>query len=68
VRALQRAAHQLLGVERARLRIGAFSSSLAGIVPELVERLRRASPDVQVLVHEATVRRWRARYSRASCT
>jgi DNA-binding transcriptional LysR family regulator len=38
--------------ERARLRIGAFSSSLAGIVPELVDRLRRAAPDVQVLVHE----------------
>jgi DNA-binding transcriptional LysR family regulator len=38
--------------ERARLRIGAFSSALAGLVPELVERLRRTSPDAEVLVQE----------------
>jgi molybdate transport repressor ModE-like protein len=43
---------ELSQAERARLRIGAFSSALAGLVPELVARLRRASPDVEVLVQE----------------
>jgi DNA-binding transcriptional LysR family regulator len=43
---------ELARAERARLRIGAFSSALAGLVPELVERLRRTSPDVEVLVQE----------------
>jgi DNA-binding transcriptional LysR family regulator len=43
---------ELEAAEAARLRIGAFSSALAGLVPELVERLRRASPAVEVLVQE----------------
>src|SRR3954466_14737148 len=43
---------QLKTAEGARLRIGAFSSALAGLVPELVECLRRASPAAEVLVQE----------------
>jgi DNA-binding transcriptional LysR family regulator len=43
---------ELAGAERARLRIGAFSSVLAGLVPELVMRLIDAAPDVEVLVQE----------------
>ena len=42
----------LAHAEDARLRIGGFSSSLAVLVPELVERLRQASPDAEVLVQE----------------
>src|SRR4051794_33120152 len=43
---------ELEAAEGARLRIGAFSSALAGLVPELVERLQRASPGAEVLVQE----------------
>ncbi len=43
---------ELTGAQRARLRIGAFSSSLAALVPEAVQRLRRAVPDPEVQVQE----------------
>jgi DNA-binding transcriptional LysR family regulator len=43
---------ELTGAERTRLRIGAFSSSLAALVPEAVQRLRRAVPDAEVQVQE----------------
>jgi DNA-binding transcriptional LysR family regulator len=43
---------ELTNAERSRLRIGAFSSALAGLVPALVERLQRTSPDAEVLVQE----------------
>jgi molybdate transport repressor ModE-like protein len=37
---------------RARLRIGAFPTALAGLVPEAIARVRRAHPDVEVSVDE----------------
>jgi DNA-binding transcriptional LysR family regulator len=37
---------------RARLRIGAFPTALAGLVPEAIARIRRAHPDVRVIVDE----------------
>ena len=43
---------ELTDAERGRLRIGAFSSSLAALVPETVRRLRDAYPDAEVLVQE----------------
>src|SRR5215207_3481139 len=43
---------ELTGAERTRLRIGAFSSSLAALVPEAVQRLRRAVPEAEVQVQE----------------
>src|SRR5688572_27413054 len=36
--------------ERARLRIGAFPSALAGLVPAAIARLRDAHPDTKVAV------------------
>ena len=43
---------EIAGVERTRLRIGGFSSSLAALVPESVRRLRVAHPDAEVLVQQ----------------
>jgi DNA-binding transcriptional LysR family regulator len=43
---------ELAGIERTRLRIGAFSSALAALVPETVRRLRAAVPEAEVLVQE----------------
>jgi DNA-binding transcriptional LysR family regulator len=40
--------------ERARLRIGAFPTALAGLVPGAVAHLRRAHPDVKVTFDEGT--------------
>ena len=40
--------------ERARLRIGAFPSALAGLVPAAIARLRDAHPDTKVAVDEGT--------------
>jgi DNA-binding transcriptional LysR family regulator len=39
---------------RARLRIGAFPTALAGFVPAAIERLRREQPDGKVVVDEGT--------------
>jgi len=39
--------------ERTRLRLGAFPSALAGVVPAAVARMREAAPEVEVLVDEA---------------
>src|SRR3954452_8885041 len=43
---------ELAGAERTRLRIGAFSSALAALVPDTVRRVRAAFPDAEVLVQE----------------
>jgi DNA-binding transcriptional LysR family regulator len=43
---------EIADVERTRLRIGGFSSSLAALVPESVRRLRVAHPDAEVLVQQ----------------
>jgi DNA-binding transcriptional LysR family regulator len=43
---------ELVAEDGGRLRIGAFSSSLAALVPETVRRLRAAFPDAEVLVQE----------------
>src|SRR3954452_11432689 len=40
--------------ERARLRIGAFPTALAGLVPAAIARLRVRFPDTQVTVDEGT--------------
>jgi DNA-binding transcriptional LysR family regulator len=40
--------------ERTRLRLGAFPSALAGVVPAAVARLRETEPDLEVLVDEAS--------------
>ncbi len=40
--------------ERARLRIGAFPTALAGLVPAAIERLRRDYPVIKVTVDEGT--------------
>jgi molybdate transport repressor ModE-like protein len=40
--------------ERARLRIGAFPTALAGFVPAAVGRLRRVHPDAEVTFDEGT--------------
>ncbi|MEA2219128.1 MAG: hypothetical protein QOJ35_1754 [Solirubrobacteraceae bacterium] len=40
--------------ERARLRIGAFPTALAGFVPAAIARLRRTYPDMKVAVDEGT--------------
>jgi molybdate transport repressor ModE-like protein len=40
--------------QRARLRIGAFPTALAGFVPAAIERLRQAYPDGKVIVDEGT--------------
>jgi DNA-binding transcriptional LysR family regulator len=39
---------------RARLRIGAFPTALAGLVPEAIARVRRTHPDVRVIVDEGS--------------
>jgi DNA-binding transcriptional LysR family regulator len=39
---------------RARLRIGAFPTALAGLVPEAIARVRRAHPEVEVSVDEGS--------------
>src|SRR5918996_227648 len=39
---------------RTRLRIGAFPTALAGIVPAAIERLRMQHPDTKVTVDEGT--------------
>ena len=39
---------------RARLRIGALPTALAGLVPAAIERLRRTDPDIQVTFDEGT--------------
>jgi DNA-binding transcriptional LysR family regulator len=39
--------------ERMRLRIGAFPSALACLIPKSVARLRRQAPDSEVLIEEA---------------
>jgi DNA-binding transcriptional LysR family regulator len=54
---LELAAAQLAGAaggERARLRIGAFPTALAGFVPAAIARLRARFPDTKVLVDEGT--------------
>jgi DNA-binding transcriptional LysR family regulator len=54
---LELAAAQLQGAargERARLRIGAFPTALAGFVPAAIARLRARFPDTKVLVDEGT--------------
>jgi DNA-binding transcriptional LysR family regulator len=43
---------ELARAERVRLRIGAFSSALAGLVPEIVSRLRALAPETKVMVVE----------------
>ena len=43
---------EIADVERTRLRIGGFSSSLAALVPESVRRLRVAHPEAEVLVQQ----------------
>jgi DNA-binding transcriptional LysR family regulator len=40
---------------RARLRIGAFPTALAGLVPAAIERLRMLHPDTKVSVDEGTL-------------
>jgi DNA-binding transcriptional LysR family regulator len=40
--------------ERSRLRLGAFPSALAGLVPDALARLRDAEPFMEVTVDEAT--------------
>jgi DNA-binding transcriptional LysR family regulator len=42
------------GQLRARLRIGAFPTALAGLVPEAIARVRRVHPDIKVSVDEGT--------------
>ena len=44
---------ELLAGERARLRLGAFPSALAGLVPEALALLRDTAPDLDVSVDEA---------------
>jgi molybdate transport repressor ModE-like protein len=44
----------LVDGQRARLRIGAFPTALAGFVPAAIERLRSAYPDSRVVVDEGT--------------
>src|SRR3954454_714233 len=39
---------------RARLRIGAFPTALAGLVPEAIAQVRRAHPEVKVSVDEGS--------------
>jgi DNA-binding transcriptional LysR family regulator len=43
---------ELARVERVRLRVGAFSSAMADLVPDMVASLRAVSPDVEVMVVE----------------
>jgi DNA-binding transcriptional LysR family regulator len=43
---------ELADAERGRLRIGAFSSSIAALIPATVRRLRDEHPDAEVLVQE----------------
>lgn len=44
---------EIVAADRSRLRLGAFPSALAGVVPAAVARLRTADPGVEVLVDEA---------------
>ena len=46
---------ELAQEERARLRIGAFATALAGLVPAAVEHVRARWPDTKVSVDEGTV-------------
>lgn len=45
---------RLSGERRAQLRIGAFPTAMAGLVPTAVTRLRLAHPDVRVMLREVT--------------
>jgi DNA-binding transcriptional LysR family regulator len=40
-------------VERARLRIGAFPTALAGFIPAAIERVRRQHPSIEVVIEDA---------------
>ena len=58
-----------LARRRARLRIGAFPSALAALVPEAVARLRASVPGAEVLVEEGDSQALAERVARAaSCT
>lgn len=39
--------------ERTRLRIGAFPTALAGLIPAAIEAIRESSPDTEVILEEA---------------
>jgi DNA-binding transcriptional LysR family regulator len=43
---------EIVAGERSRLRLGAFPSALAGLVPAAVARLRETEPELEVLVDE----------------
>jgi molybdate transport repressor ModE-like protein len=43
---------ELAGSERVRLRVGAFPSALACLVPKAIARLRAGAPDAEVVVEE----------------
>jgi molybdate transport repressor ModE-like protein len=45
---------ELAGDERARLRIAAFPTALAGLVPNAIARLRLSHPDTKLTVDEGT--------------
>jgi DNA-binding transcriptional LysR family regulator len=44
---------ELAAAERVRLRVGAFPSALATLVPRAVAALRREEPDAEVMIEEA---------------
>src|SRR5215218_10765069 len=45
---------EIAGAERTTLRLGAFGTALATLVPAAVERLGARSPDARVIVEEGT--------------
>jgi DNA-binding transcriptional LysR family regulator len=45
---------EIAGAERVRLRVGAFPSALASLVPRAVARLRNDHPDAEVLIEEGS--------------
>src|SRR5262249_36550109 len=45
---------EIAAAERVRLRVGAFPSALASLVPRAVARLREQVPDAEVLIEEGS--------------
>lgn len=59
---------ELAIADRETLRVGAFPSALASVVPAAIARLREQLPEVQVEAAEGPPRSWAPRWRAAGCT